>query len=476
MRRFTLTEAHELDASMTNNGEKKLTFGSVCSGIEAASVAWKPLRFEAVWYSEIEPFCCAVLSHHYPETPNLGDVTKITEAQLERLGPIDILVGGTPCQSFSVAGLRKGMADPRGNLALRFLQLAGATRAPWVLWENVPGLHSSWTDQETFAPSEESCRAIRKAGLDPEDFDEVDQTADFDCFLTTLSQLGYGWAYRILDAQYFGVPQRRRRIFVVGYSGAMGRSRHAPTLQDLRRFSFVSAGILFEREVLLRNPPPSRETGEGVAHSLARGACGSHGRYDPNGEDYIVGTLPADYGKQGGNAMGEMAGGLIPFDTTQVTSPGNYSSPKPGDACHPLAEGQHPPAIAFDCKQSGEGGDVSPPLRALNHDKSHANAGGQVAVAYQCHGSNVGEMGHLRAGNQGATGGVPFVESSMAVRRFTPLECARLQGFPDDYLSQVTYRGKCPPADGPMYRALGNSMAVPVMRWIGKRIMEATRE
>lgn len=210
---------------------------------------------------------------------------------------------------------------------------------------------------------------------------------------------------------------------------------------------------------------------------------------------------------------------------------------EPGEHVVPLASGQHPPPVVFDCKQSGEGGEVSPPLRALSHDKSHANAGGQLAVAfstkesgkdategitpplraesgdphmggrmaaaYQCHGTNVGEMGTVRSGNQGVTGGVPFVVSGrdrgddgrgyarephisdlpqvdatkpdrvvagMAVRRLTPTECARLQGFPDDYLSQVTYRGKCPPADGPMYKALGNSMAVPVMRWIGERI------
>lgn len=241
-----------------------MKYGSVCSGIEAPAVAWKPLGWEAAWFSEIEPFPCAVLHHHYGSgnpinkphpkkrydrrikqigpIPNLGDITQITEAQLDECGPIDLLVGGTPCQSFSVAGLRKGLADPRGNLALRFLQLARATRSAWVLWENVPGVLSSGKGR------------------------------DFGTFLGALAELGYGWAYRILDAQYFGVPQRRRRVFVVGHLG------------DWRR----AAAVLFERESLCGYPSPSQKAGAKTAHCLAKGACGSHGRYDPNGEDYVV--------------------------------------------------------------------------------------------------------------------------------------------------------------------------------------------
>jgi len=456
-----------------------MRYGSVCSGIEAATVAWKPLGWEPAWFSEIEKFPCAVLKHHYRDVPNLGDITKITEAQLDEHGPIDVLVGGTPCQSFSVAGLRKGMEDPRGNLALRFLQLAGATRAKWLVWENVPGVLSS-------------------AG-----------GRDFGTFLGALVQLGYGFAWRILDAQYFRVPQRRRRVFVVGYFG------------DWRR----AAAVLFERESLRRYPPPSREAGASVAHTLARGACGSHGRYDPNGEDYVTGPLQS-HSKEHGHAMTTQqaaeAGQVIPileagarqghrdtprdgigigeegdpmftlqsgkhhaiaFDTTQITSDKNYSNPKPGDACHPLASGQHPPAITIplDMRNAGrdpekhdeqnrqgvgvgQDGDPAPTV-----DTAHVDA-----VAYRTSGNcGVMEQGDRTAALNTATDpSQNIILQSITVRRLTPTESARLQGFPDDYLSQVTYRGKCPPADGPMYRALGNSFAVPVIKWIGERIKD----
>ncbi|KKM18568.1 hypothetical protein LCGC14_1664380 [marine sediment metagenome] len=458
-----------------------MRYGSVCSGIEATTRAWKPLGWEAAWFSEIERFPCAVLHHHYGcgnpvnkpnpmkrydrrfrqtgPIANLGDITKITETQLNECGPIDLLVGGTPCQSFSVAGLRKGLADPRGNLALRFLQLARATRSPWVLWENVPGVHSSWTDRETFAPSEGSCQIIREAGLDPRDFEEVDQTADFDCFLTVLSKLGYGWAYRILDAQYVrveshprAVPQRRRRVFVVGYLG------------DWRR----AAAVLFERESLCGYPPPTRETRAEVAHCLARGACGSHGRYDPSSEDFIINSLATSGGGGASASEAERLGACIAYRTS-----GNSGVMEQGDRTAALNCGTDP---------------------------------NQNIVAYQCHGTNVGEMGHLRAGNQGVTGGVPFVfqergrdggrqleiqenvsyalldgerghernlYDGMIVRRLTPLECERLQGFPDNYTNIPYGHPKfadqiCP--DGPRYKALGNSMAVPPMRWLGERI------
>lgn len=221
-----------------------------------------------------------------------------------------------------------------------------------------------------------------------------------------------------------------------------------------------------------------------VAHCLARGKCGSHGRYDPNGEDYVVtGTLPADYGKSGGNAMGEMKGGMLPvtFDTTQATSPDNYSNPKPGDACHPLASGQHPPAACIPLDMRNAGRDPE------KHDKQNRQGVGVAqdgdptptvdtthvdVVAYRTSGNcGVTEQGDRTAALNTATDPTQtIIQQQMAVRRLTPVECARLQGFPDSYLSQVTYRGKCPPADGPMYKALGNSMAIPVMRWIGERI------
>jgi len=199
-----------------------MNYLSVCSGIEAATVAWHPLGWEPVAFSEIEKFPSAVLAHHYPDIPNLGDMTKYKEWNYGQ--SIDLIVGGTPCQSFSVAGLRKGLDDPRGNLALVFLGIIEAIRPRWVVWENVPGVLSS------------------------------KQGRDFGSFIGALAELGYGWAYRIFDAQYFGVPQRRRRVFVVGHIG------------DWR----PAATVLFECHSLSGNPPPSREKGKGVAASLTR--------------------------------------------------------------------------------------------------------------------------------------------------------------------------------------------------------------
>ena len=381
-----------------------MRYGSVCSGIEAATVAWHPLGWTPAWFAEIDPFPCAVLAHHYPSIPNLGDMTKITGDDLDRAGAIDLLVGGTPCQSFSVAGLRKGLADPRGNLALEFLRLLDRTRARWVVWENVPGVLSS-------------------AG-----------GRDFGAFLGALGELGYGWSYRVLDAQYFGVAQRRRRVFVVGHLG------------DWRR----ACAVLLERSSLRGDPAPRREAGAGVAGRLDGGAHG--GGFDDNGARAgkcveVAPTLRNHRVEPGHNGMDE----------------------------HIVAHALR--ADGFEASEDGTGR-------------------GTPLVAYQCRGSNVGPMGTVRAGNGNETGGVPFVpvafsgafsnqgiEQGMSptlagqpmasstqtgFRRLTPVECARLQGFPDAYLD-IPYRGK-PACDGPKYKALGNSMAVPVMRWIGERI------
>ena len=197
-----------------------MKYGSVCSGVEAATMAWHHMGWKPSFFSEIEQFPCAVLQHHYPEVPLHGDFTTIGENDYE---PIDLLVGGTPCQSFSIAGLRKGMADDRGNLALEFLKLAQRTRPTWVVWENVPGVLSS------------------------------NGGRDFGAFLGGLGEIGYGFAYRVLNAQYFGVPQRRRRVFVVGYFG------------DWR----PPAQVLFERQSLSGHPAPSREAGKVLPSALS---------------------------------------------------------------------------------------------------------------------------------------------------------------------------------------------------------------
>jgi len=198
---------------------------SVCSGIEAATVAWHPLGWQAVAFSEIEAFPCAVLAHHYRSTPNWGDLTRFQEWPD---ADVDVLVGGTPCQSFSVAGLRKGLADPRGNLALTYLAVLDRYRPAWCVWENVPGVLSADTGRALGA------------------------------FLGGLGQLGYGFAYRVLDAQYFGLAQRRARVFVVGHLG------------DWRR----AAAVLFERASLSGHPAPRREAGEVAPTVPSRSTAG----------------------------------------------------------------------------------------------------------------------------------------------------------------------------------------------------------
>jgi len=313
-----------------------MKYGSVCSGVEAATVAWHPLGWEPKFFSEIEKFPSEVLQHHYPDVPNYGDMTEFKEWPNDS---IDLLVGGTPCQSFSVAGLRKGLEDPRGNLMLTYLAMADRCKPKWIVWENVPGVLSS------------------------------NGGRDFGTFIAALGQIGYGFAYRVLDAQYFGVAQRRRRVFVVGYLG------------DWRR----AAEVLFERESMSGHPAPSREPREEIAQCLTT-RTGS--AYDPTTE-----TLP------------------IAYDTTNITSPTNGSNPKPNDPVFTLASGQHPPLL------------------------------------------------------------------TPHVRRLTPTETERLQGFPDNY-TQIAWRNKeaedCP--DGPRYKAMGNSMAVPVMRWIGERIQKVENQ
>jgi DNA (cytosine-5)-methyltransferase 1 len=235
-------------------------YGSVCSGIEAATSAWHPLGWEPVFFSEIEPFPCAVLAHHYPTVPNWGDMTRYKEWPD---ADINVLVGGTPCQSFSVAGLRKGLADPRGNLALTYLAIAERYSPQWVVWENVPGVLS-------------------------------DRTHAFGCLLGGLAELGYGWAYRVLDAQYFGLAQRRKRVFVVGSARGWASA----------------AAVLFERESLQGNPAPRREAGQTAptipSRSTAGGGLGTDfdcdgGLVEGGGWPHsVAGSLDAHYGNKMG--------------------------------------------------------------------------------------------------------------------------------------------------------------------------------
>ena len=380
---------------------------SVCSGIEAATVGWHKLGWEAVGYSEIEPFPSAVLNHHFPKVKNYGDMTKFKEWDIER-GTIDILVGGTPCQSYSIAGLRKGLKDPRGNLMLTYGAIADHLRPRIVVWENVPGVLSS------------------------------NGGKDFGTLLGMLAELGYGFAYRILDAQYVrvesherAVPQRRRRVFVVGYLG------------DWRR----AAAILFESESMSRYIAPSRKTGEStstdIAPSLTASGRGVKNTGETRGQDPIVDENISQ-------PLGAKDNGKAIMEPIPIHDKATRHNGKTG-------------------KGSGNGigignpGDPSPTLTTGDHH----------AVGYHTTGAGYWkeskESGTLRAREQESHENVAI--QGYRVRRLTPNECARLQGFPDNW-ARIPWKGKpaekCP--DGPQYKAYGNSMATNVMEWLGERI------
>jgi DNA (cytosine-5)-methyltransferase 1 len=381
---------------------------SVCSGIEAATVAWHGLGWEPVAFSEIEKFPSAVLAHHYPSVPNWGDMTKFQEWPDAN---VDVLVGGTPCQSFSVAGLRKGLDDPRGNLMLTYGAIAKRYRPKWVVFENVPGLLSS------------------------------NGGRDFGTLLGMLGELGYGFAYRVLDAQFFGVAQRRRRVFVVGYLG------------DWRS----AAAVLFERHSLQGHNAPSRETGQSVAGAIAA----RFGSSRNNHEECV--TLPMAFKVRGGvevDSAGKTAGkGFLGSDDCAFT----LAAAQDQFLARPVAF--H--ANAQACQLPGPDRDTSI-SDSLTRSQQAAVA---LPVAWDeelnARIDLAGAM--LRGGDGGRRDGV--MTTAMQVRRLTPVECERLQGFPDGY-TNIPWRGKPEAPDGSRYKALGNSMAVPCMRWIGERIQQ----
>jgi len=376
----------------------------VCSGIEAASVAWEPLGWAPVAFAEIEKFPSKVLAHHYPGVANLGDMTKFREWDIER-DAVDVLVGGTPCQSFSVAGLRKGLDDPRGNLALTFVAMVDHYRPEWVIWENVPGVLSSSGGR------------------------------DFGSFLGALGQLGYGFSYRVLDAQHFGVPQRRRRVFVVAHSS--GDSRRA-------------AEILFEPESLRghstkgnrtrQKSPITIETGTAYAFepgSIARNA-------GPSDISPQCPTLRAN--------MGDNRPAIITGSCVYESHPNDNRIVGPVDICPTVVArwgtgGGNTPLVQHTFRKS---------RRAQSAEDFETWVPDDVTNTLNCF-----DVGDVRA--------VDLVACNR-VRRLTPTECERLQGFPDGYTNIMPET-----PDGPRYKALGNSMAVPVMRWIGSRIALATK-
>jgi DNA (cytosine-5)-methyltransferase 1 len=397
---------------------------SVCSGIEAATVAWHHMGWQPVAFSDIEPFPSAVLAHHYPNVPNLGDMTKFEEWNLE---PINLLVGGTPCQSFSVAGLRKGLADPRGNLMLTFLAIAQRQRPQWIVWENVPGVLSS------------------------------NGGRDFGTFLGALGELGYGFAYRVLDAQWFGVAQRRRRVFVVGYLGDWQRP----------------AAVLFERESVRRDTPPSREAGQDVAGTIAA----RFGISRNNHEECVAQTLLA---RRGGFDLESETPVVAP--TLQANDGAKWGSNQWIDEGKAIVQ-----PVAFHNRQDPDvSGHITHPLGANDNGMAVAQPiniyggnkrpdrpeGGFYVRTDETTSKTLDAASGL---NPTCSQGGTAVMTAMQVRRLTPVECERLQGFPDNY-TNIPWRKKPESPDGPRYKALGNSMAVPVMRWIGERINKVDAE
>ncbi len=564
-----------------------LRFGSVCSGVEAASLAWEPLGMRPAWFAEVEPFCCALLSHRWPTVPNLGDITHddFTRRAAEAAGPegIDVLVGGTPCQGFSTAGKRGGFNDPRSRLVLSFSNIAEALKPTWVVWENVPGSLSSGGGR------------------------------DLGAFLGTLADIGYDLCWRVLDARHFGVPQRRRRIFVVGRLGAgrpdavlfeqEGEGRHpSPRRQAKPRAAGGHAAgpgkltppatAATAVAAVYRNSGRGYWSDDGIAATVGTQGRGIHesniavaAAFEPTthhpGDSNVgpMGTLRTGNGGLAGGApfvavcaLGEHSHTLVsksysagedgtgrgtPVVAIMDSRDGNNGDPSPklkADGSGGVTPTHDPVVLAFDSKKDALDADtVSPTLRAMNFDKSHMNGGGQVGVVYmasmtdaddppgaahahahahahaaasetEClglidiknglapHGSPAleeistsllatdhkdmkavilrehtppvafdlrGREGgampegpHPTCNIRSASGGSArsyLIDGKLICRRLTPLECERLQGFPSGH-TLVPYKGK-PASDSSRYKAIGNSFAVPVVAWIGKRLL-----
>ena len=430
-----------------------MRYGSVCSGIESASVAWGQLGWSPSWFAEIEPFPSAVLAYHWPHVNNLGDMCRLPWLLDQGLVEApEVLVGGTPCQSFSVAGMRAGLEDERGQLTIKYVEVANAIdrqRQPndecIIVWENVPGVLS-------------------------------DKSNAFGCFLAALvgeeiplEPPGKKWsnvgvvrgpqraaAWRILDAQYFGVAQRRRRVFVV----ASARNRFDP------------CEVLFESEGLRRDTPPGREAGQETTGNAGDGS------YSTSGAGYWregVGALRSREQDSHENliAMATGQGGAeIRENGNSPTITCNHEAPI---VCH----GTQDPLIlkdkSFPLGRNGGRENVLAIRTAQTSANGHGiadNVGLAVAIGIdeECN-ARIDHFGPLLRGGQGGTRQAVMTPTTGTVRRCTPIECERLQGFPDNH-TRIPWRNKpaedCP--DGPRYKAIGNSKAVPVIKWIGERI------
>lgn len=400
---------------------------SLFSGIEAASVAWSPLGWLPLAFAEVDAFPSAVLKARFPSVPNLGDVTKVNWRGFVRdFGRPDVLVGGSPCQSFSIAGTRTGLGGASG-LMWEYVRAVREVRPRWILWENVPGALSSSNGE------------------------------DFRCLLEALDALGYGLAWRVLDAQFFGVAQRRERVFLVGRLGDPGGP----------------CQVLFEPDCLQWDPPQGREKRKELAASAGRGpACAgfkySAGSWE-NGVGHEVDVCMTDT-QANSSVSNDGACGTLSCHSRKdppvalVSYAVRMREGRDGGGKDPLVQEEVSGALATGNDQTVFCGPCEP-------GTSHVPGPKAVCMADDNGGSAVDEecCGTLKCG-----GSAPQVARRMSVRRLTPRECERLQGFPDDW-TLIPWKGRpaeeCP--DGPRYKAIGNSMAVPVMRWLGERIAAA---
>ena len=430
---------------------RRVNFGSVCSGIEAASVAWRQIGWKASWLAEIEPFPSAVLGHHYPGVPNLGDMTKIADkVKASEVAAPDVLVGGTPCQAFSMAGMREGLADPRGELTIRYVELADAIddvrrergeQPAIIVWENVPGVLSS--KDNAFG-----CFLGALAGEDSELQPAGKKWGNAGCVYGPKRAI----AWRVLDAQYFGLAQRRNRVFLVASA----------------RDGFDPAKVLFEFKGVRRDTAPIRTSQKGAAtDSQTVFAASSFGAWSEG-----VGSLRAS----GGDAGGGSENLAVQHSGFRMVAFGEYAE---DETASTMKARDHKDATDLVCSVHG----TQDPI--IGREIAHAlgrNSGQENAVYCGTQNDALRDIGReisptLRAGSGGGAVNQIVGPVKNLVRRLTPIECERLQGFPDNY-TQIPWRDKpaeeCP--DGHRYKALGNSMAVPCMAWIGKRIQNLIEE
>lgn len=438
---------------------------SLFSGIEAASVAWEGLGWEPVCFAELDEFPSAVLAYRYPEVPNVGDVTKVNWRRYK--GKCDVVVGGSPCQSFSVAGKREGLRGESG-LMYEYIRAVRDIRPAWFLWENVPGALSS-----------EGGKAFRQ-------------------LLSEMDELGYGMAWRVLDAQFFGVAQRRRRVFLVGHIGAChpaevlfepeslrgdypsSREKRAELAARARRRAEVAAfrygagsgagGVGFGRET----SPTLTAAGSGTNRAPAVVSFAQNSRDEVRvvGDGTVCGALAASPGAKQTTYVVQKAASTQYGEEVAGTLTARFdSSPCPDRGANVVCVADDTARAAVDFGMCG-----SPPAIAVDGDVARGarlgknGRGWGIEVAGTLSTSDVPAV--CRASGQSARQGEdPPIARAPVVRRLTPLECERLQGFPDGW-TRIPWRGRpaeeCP--DGPRYKAMGNSMAVPVMRWIGEKM------